>query len=63
MKVRLNGNLVAIQKAFELDVADSQPSQSIRESSTVVQKVVLMPMPMLDAMVQKVVLMPMPLSK
>ena len=61
MKVRLNGNLVAIQKAFELDVADSQPSQSIRESSTVVQKVVLMPMP--DAMVQKVVLMPMPLSK
>jgi hypothetical protein len=61
MKVRLNGNLVAIQKAFELDVADSQPSQSIRESSTVVQKVVLMPMP--DAVVQKVVLMPMPLSK
>ena len=31
---------------FELDVADSQPSQSIRESSTVVQKVVLMPMPL-----------------
>ncbi len=42
-------------------MADSQPSQSIRESSIVVQKVVLMPMP--DAVVQKVFLMPMPMSK